>query len=99
MLSIYSAEVRWRVVIIVVHSDDDSKKVLSVGISVPTVSLVLARYSSEYARIETSRIKTMIEYAVVIEKTGNGWSAYVPDLDGCIAAADSETETLQFIRE
>lgn len=39
------------------------------------------------------------EYAVVLEKTGNGWSAYVPDLDGCVAAGDTEAETLHLIRE
>ena len=39
------------------------------------------------------------EYAVVLEKTGNGWSAYVLDLDGCVAAGDTEAETLQLIRE
>ncbi len=41
----------------------------------------------------------MKQYAVVLEKTGNGWSAYVPDLDGCIAAGDTEAETLKLIRE
>ncbi len=41
----------------------------------------------------------MMQYAVVLEKTDNGWSAYVPDLDGCIAAGDTEAETLQLIRE
>lgn len=41
----------------------------------------------------------MTEYAVVLEKTGNGWSAYVPDLDGCIAAGDTEAETIRLIRE
>ena len=37
-----------------------------------------------------------MRYAVVLEKTGNGYSAYVPDLPGCIAAARTrgETETL-----
>ena len=33
-----------------------------------------------------------MKYAVVIEKTGNGYSAYVPDLPGCVAAADTRTE-------
>lgn len=41
----------------------------------------------------------MTEYAVVLEKTGNGWSAYVLDLDGCIAVGDTEAKTLQLIRE
>lgn len=32
-------------------------------------------------------------YAIVIEKTTSGWSAYVPDLEGCIAAAATQDET------
>jgi len=36
---------------------------------------------------------------VVIEKTENGYGAYVPDLPGCIAAGDTYTETEQLIRE
>ena len=39
------------------------------------------------------------EYAVVIEKTGNSYSAYAPDLPGCIAAGDSQTEVAELIRE
>lgn len=38
-------------------------------------------------------------YAVVIEKTGNGYSAYVPDLSGCIAAGDTREETEALIQE
>ena len=41
----------------------------------------------------------MRRYAVVIEKTGNGYGAYVPDLPGCVAAGDSVEETEQLIRE
>ena len=40
-----------------------------------------------------------MKYAVVIEKTGNGYSAYVPDLPGCIAAADTQVEVGNLIRE
>ena len=40
-----------------------------------------------------------MKYAVVIEKTGNGYSAYVPDLPGCIAAADTQVEVGDLIRE
>lgn len=39
-----------------------------------------------------------MEYAVVIEKSSNGYSAYVPDLPGCIAAAETETEVRDLIR-
>jgi len=32
-------------------------------------------------------------YPVVIEKTGTGFSAYSPDVPGCVAAGDTEEET------
>ena len=38
-------------------------------------------------------------FAVVIEQTGNGYSAYVPDLPGCVAAGDTREETDELIRE
>ena len=38
-------------------------------------------------------------YAIVIEQTSNGYSAYVPDLPGCVAAADSYEDTEKLIRE
>ena len=40
-----------------------------------------------------------MRYAVVIKKTANGFSAYAPDLPGCVAAGDSRAETLRLIRE
>jgi predicted RNase H-like HicB family nuclease len=40
-----------------------------------------------------------MKYVVVIEKSDNGYSAYVPDLPGCIAAAYTRDETEQLIRE
>lgn len=40
-----------------------------------------------------------MRYAVVIERTENGYSAYAPDLPGCIAAGDSRAETERLIRE
>ena len=41
----------------------------------------------------------MTEYAVVLEKTSNGWSAYVPDLPGLGVAAATVEETERLIRE
>lgn len=38
-------------------------------------------------------------YAIVIERTGNGYSAYVPDLPGCVAAADSHEDAEKLIHE
>ena len=40
-----------------------------------------------------------MRYAAVIEKTGNGYSAYIPDLPGCVAAGDTRAETETLIRE
>lgn len=40
-----------------------------------------------------------MKYAVVIERTDNGYSAYVPDLPGCVAAGDTRAETEQLIRQ
>ena len=40
-----------------------------------------------------------MQYAVVIEKAGSGYSAYVPDIPGCIAAAGTLDETESLIRE
>jgi predicted RNase H-like HicB family nuclease len=40
-----------------------------------------------------------MRYAVVVEKAENNFSAYVPDLPGCVAAAESREEVLELIRE
>jgi predicted RNase H-like HicB family nuclease len=40
-----------------------------------------------------------MRYAVVIEKSENGFAAYVPDLPGCIAAGEGLAETERLIRE
>jgi len=40
-----------------------------------------------------------MNFAVVLEKAENNYSAYVPDLPGCVAAADTLDETIQLIRE
>ena len=38
-------------------------------------------------------------YAVIIEGGGQGYSAYLPELPGCIAAGDTVEEVRQLIRE
>ena len=40
-----------------------------------------------------------MRYAVVIEQAENNFSAYVPDLPGCVATGSSIAETEQAIRE
>jgi predicted RNase H-like HicB family nuclease len=38
-------------------------------------------------------------YSVVIERTATGYSAYSPDVDGCVAVGDTEEETRQNIQD
>ncbi len=40
-----------------------------------------------------------MRYVVVYEQTSTGWSAYVPDLPGCVAAGETRMETEQLIRD
>ncbi len=39
-----------------------------------------------------------MRYAIVIERAGSNYGAYVPDLPGCIATGDSVAETEAAIR-
>jgi len=41
----------------------------------------------------------MTKYLVVFEKAQRNWSAYVPDLPGCVAAGRTRAETAKLIRE
>jgi predicted RNase H-like HicB family nuclease len=40
-----------------------------------------------------------MQYLVVVEKGATSFGAYVPDLPGCVAAAESRDEVLGLIRE
>lgn len=40
-----------------------------------------------------------MKYAVVIEKTPQNYSAYVPDLPGCVATGSTREEVTRHIRE
>jgi len=40
-----------------------------------------------------------MQYLVIVEKGPTSYGAYVPDLPGCVAAADSRDEVLTLIRE
>jgi predicted RNase H-like HicB family nuclease len=40
-----------------------------------------------------------MRYAVLFEKTATGYSAYVPDLPGCVAAGASMEETAELLRK
>ena len=40
-----------------------------------------------------------MKYVALIAKTGNGFSAHLPDLPGCVAAAETFEETKQLIEQ
>ena len=40
-----------------------------------------------------------MRFANLIEPTATGYSGYVPDLPGCIAAGETREETVQLLRE
>lgn len=40
-----------------------------------------------------------MKYTVILEKGESSYGAYVPDLPGCIAAGETEEQTLSLIKE
>ncbi|RLA26798.1 MAG: type II toxin-antitoxin system HicB family antitoxin [Gammaproteobacteria bacterium] len=40
-----------------------------------------------------------MQYLVIVEKSENGFGAYVPDLPGCVAAAETRAEVVSLIQE
>jgi predicted RNase H-like HicB family nuclease len=40
-----------------------------------------------------------MKYLIILEPTETGYSAYSPDLDGCVAAGDNRDETISLMRE
>jgi predicted RNase H-like HicB family nuclease len=40
-----------------------------------------------------------VEYAVVLERSATGYGAYVPDVPGCVAMAETEAEVTELIRQ
>lgn len=40
-----------------------------------------------------------MKYLVIVEKTGNSFGAYVPDLPGCAVVAETREEAVRLIRE
>lgn len=40
-----------------------------------------------------------MQYLVIIEKSENGFGAYVPDLPGCVAAGETREEVVSLIQE
>lgn len=43
------------------------------------------------------RVNSPAAFVVLIEKTNNGFSGYVPDLPGCVVAGDSKEEVRKLL--
>jgi len=41
----------------------------------------------------------LMQYLVIVEKSENGFGAYVPDLPGCAAAGETREEVVSLIQE
>lgn len=40
-----------------------------------------------------------MKYLIILEPTATGYSAYSPDLEGCVAAGDDREETIALMQE
>jgi predicted RNase H-like HicB family nuclease len=40
-----------------------------------------------------------MKYLIILEPNLNGYSAYSPDLEGCVAAGDDREETIALMKE
>jgi predicted RNase H-like HicB family nuclease len=40
-----------------------------------------------------------MKYLIILEPTATGFSAYSPDLEGCVAAGDDREETISLMQE
>ena len=41
----------------------------------------------------------MVKYTIIIEKARKNYSAYCPDVPGCVAAADTVDEIIELMRD
>lgn len=50
--------------------------------------------------LASAGLKAMMEYVVIVEKANDGsYSAYVPDLPGCVSCGESVEEVQELIAE
>ena len=75
------------------HHDQDALSLAgSVGINVPCVKRVNGCFIGRWARME-------MKYLIVIEQTDTGYSAFSPDLHGCVATGGSQDEVEKTMQE
>jgi predicted RNase H-like HicB family nuclease len=55
--------------------------------------------STAFCNRLVSKREVSMRYAIVVERAVNNYSAYVPDLPGCVATGATVEETERLIRE
>jgi len=61
--------------------------------------MILRRHAEQYLEAVQPEGATLMRYAVVIEKADGNYSAYVPDLPGCVATGDTVAAVESEIRD
>jgi predicted RNase H-like HicB family nuclease len=63
------------------------------------MSLMIVEAETEFPAVDVSPTPGPRAFLAVIEPGQHGWGAYVPDLPGVVAAAETEEEVRQLITE
>ncbi len=63
------------------------------------MSTLIVEDGTEFPVLDEASPVLRLGFLVVIERGQSGWGAYVPDLDGVVAAAETEAEVCSLIAE
>ena len=63
------------------------------------MSTLIVSDGTEFPVVDDQSQASGLGYLVVIERGRSGWGAYVPDLDGVVAAANTEEEVCSLISD
>jgi predicted RNase H-like HicB family nuclease len=79
---------------VVIHDEDGQRRV-----DVSAADVQRANEAREKGKVRRRSAAPPLQYLVVYERAPRNYSAYVPDLPGCVAAARTKAETRRLIRE
>jgi predicted RNase H-like HicB family nuclease len=55
--------------------------------------------SARLWKTERGGVSSVMKFVIIIEQAANNYSAYVPDLPGCVATGATEAEVTELLRE